>query len=54
VCWTWIDRPLNPTVAELVKHGTTLFARNVLPRLRELWRHHENRWWPMGQPETGS
>ena len=31
---------------ELTKHNTELFAREVMPSLKQMWREHEDRWWP--------
>src|SRR5262249_56523658 len=31
---------------ELCRKNTELFAREVLPHLRDLWAGHADRWWP--------
>ncbi len=37
---------------ELVRRSTELFARDVMPQLRDLWSEFEDRWWPRALPET--
>ena len=33
---------------ELTLQNTTLFAREVMPHVRDLWSGYKNRWWPSG------
>src|SRR5437867_4427532 len=33
---------------DLTLHNTTLFTREVLPHLRDVWPGYEDRWWPSG------
>src|SRR5207247_5087417 len=35
---------------DLTLHNTALFAREVLPHVRDLWPGHKDRWWPSGVP----
>jgi len=35
---------------DLVFHNTALFAREVMPHVRDLWPGHKDRWWPSGAP----
>jgi alkanesulfonate monooxygenase SsuD/methylene tetrahydromethanopterin reductase-like flavin-dependent oxidoreductase (luciferase family) len=33
---------------DLALHNTALFAREVMPHMRELWSGYKDRWWPSG------
>jgi hypothetical protein len=33
---------------DLTLHNTALFAREVLPHVRDLWPGYKDRWWPSG------
>ena len=35
---------------ELTLHNTALFARDVMPHVRDLWPGYKDRWWPSGVP----
>jgi hypothetical protein len=37
---------------ELVRKSTELFAREVMPYLRDLWSEWEDKWSPHGLPEN--
>src|SRR5919197_5668310 len=39
---------------ELTLHNTALFAREVLPHVRDLWPGYKDRWWPSGVPNGAS
>jgi hypothetical protein len=31
---------------ELTKRNTELFAREVMPHMKQMWGDYEDRWWP--------
>jgi hypothetical protein len=31
---------------DLALHNTGLFAREVLPHVRDMWPEYKDRWWP--------
>jgi hypothetical protein len=33
---------------ELTFKNTELFAKEVMPHVRDLWPGHKDRWWPSG------
>src|SRR5213593_4585881 len=35
---------------DLTLHNTALFARDVMPHVRDLWPGYKDRWWPSGVP----
>jgi alkanesulfonate monooxygenase SsuD/methylene tetrahydromethanopterin reductase-like flavin-dependent oxidoreductase (luciferase family) len=35
---------------DLTLHNTDLFAREVLPHVRDMWPGYKDRWWPTGAP----
>jgi len=39
---------------DLTLHNTALFAREVLPHVRDLWPGYKDRWWPSGSTGNGA